>query len=98
LGKQAGLERIDYAHDLTYQPPKGASRDLPFKVQKADFKPQTAGGAILFHAAKGRVAAAEETFRVLGVLTLSVAGMDATVEMDEAQHFRLRVLEQKPGK
>jgi hypothetical protein len=98
LGKQAGLERIDYAHDLTYQPPKGASRDLPFKVQKADFKPQAAGGAILYHAAKGRVAAAEETFRVLGVLTLSVAGMEATVEMDEAQHFRLRVLEQKPAK
>ena len=98
MGKQAGLERINYAHEMTHQPPKGASRDLPFQVQKAEFKPQTAGGAILFDAAKSRVAAAEETFRVVGNLALSVAGTDATVEMDEAQLFRLRVLEQKPAK
>jgi hypothetical protein len=98
MGKQAGLDRINYAHDMTYQAPRGAGRDLPFQVQKADFKPQTAGGAILFDAGKSRVAAAEETFRVRGTLVLSVAGTEATVEMDEAQLFRLRVLEQKPAK
>src|SRR5262249_21392275 len=58
-GKQAGLERINYAHDMTHQPPRGTSGDLPFQVVKADFKPQTAGGAILFDAAKSKVAAAE---------------------------------------
>jgi hypothetical protein len=57
-----------------------------------------AGGAILFHAGKSRVAAAEEKFRVHGLGTLSVTGTDATIEMDEAQLFRLRVLEQKPAK
>jgi hypothetical protein len=98
VGKQAGLERIDYAHEMTYQPPKATKSSLPFQVQKADFKPQTAGGAILFDAAKSRVAAAEETFRVRGLLSLSVAGTEAAVEMDEAQLFRLRVLEQKPAK
>jgi hypothetical protein len=98
LGKQAGLERIDYAHEMTYQPPKETAKGLPFQVQKADFKPQTAGGAILFDAARSRVAAAEETFRVRGLLSLSVAGTEAAVEMDEAQLFRLRVLEQKPTK
>jgi hypothetical protein len=97
-GRQAGLERIDYAHEMKYEPPKAAGRDLPFQVQKAEFKPQTAGGAILFDAGRSRVAAAEETFHVRGVVALSVAGTEATVEMDEAQLFRLRVLEQKPVK
>jgi hypothetical protein len=97
-GKQAGLERIDYAHQMTYEPPRGAGRDLPFQVQKAEFKPQTAGGAILFDAARSRVAAAEETFHVRGVVVVSVAGTEATVEMDEAQLFRLRVVDREPSK
>jgi hypothetical protein len=97
-GKQAGIELIDYAHEMTYQPPKGSSRDLPFQVQKAEFKPQTARGAILYDPARSRVAAAEERFRVRGLLTLSVAGSETAVEMDEDQFFRLRVLEPKPAK
>jgi hypothetical protein len=97
-GKQAGRERIVYAHQVKYQPPDGASRGLPFQVQKADFKPLTAEGAILFDADKGKVAAAEESFRVRGSLVVSVAGTEAAIEMDETQHFLLRILEQKPAK
>jgi hypothetical protein len=97
-GKQAGLERINYAHQMTYAPPRGGGRDLPFQVQKAEFKPQTAGGAILFDAGRSRVAAAEETFHVRGVVVLAVAGTEATVEMDEAQLFRLRMVDQEPAK
>jgi hypothetical protein len=97
-GKQGGLERIDYAHEMTYQPPKDSARGLPFQVQKAEFKPETARGAILYDPARSRVAAAEERFRVRGTLTLTVAGSETTVEMDEDQLFRLRVLEPKPAK
>src|SRR6202040_1004354 len=30
-GTQAGMERINYTHEMTYQPPRAAARDLPFK-------------------------------------------------------------------
>jgi hypothetical protein len=97
-GKQAGRERITYAHDMTYQPPRGAGGDLPFLVKRADFKPLAAGGVILFDAGRGKVADAEETFRVRGGLVVSAGDVEAAVEMDETQVFRLRVTEATPGK
>ncbi len=97
-GQQAGRERITYAHDMTYRPPRGAGGGLPFLVRRADFKPLTAGGVILFDAARGKVAAAEETFRVRGSLVVSAADIEAPVEMDETQVFRLRITEPVPGK
>jgi hypothetical protein len=97
-GPQQGFERINYAHDLKYQPPGGAGRDLPFAVRKADFKPLVAGGAILFDPDRRKVANAEETFRVRGGLVVAVGDVEAAVEMDETQVFRLRLTEATPGK
>jgi hypothetical protein len=97
-GKQAGLDRIAYAHEMTYHPPARGAGGLPFQVAKAEFKPLAAGGVILFDPGRDRVGAAEETFRVRGQVVVSSGGTEAAVEMDEAQVFRLRVLDQAPGK
>src|SRR5205807_1243526 len=97
-GKQAGMERINYAHEMTYQPPQAAGRDLPFKVSKADFQPLAAGGVILFDADKGKVSVAEETFRVRGALLVTFGNTEAAVEMDETQNFRLRVTSATSGR
>jgi hypothetical protein len=98
-GKKARMDRIGYVLDMAYQPPgKGAGGGLPFKIMRAVFKPQTAAGTILFDAGKDRVAAAEERFHVKGILAITALGVDSVIDMDEAQIFRLRVLEQKPGK
>jgi hypothetical protein len=95
-GKQAGRERIAYAHEMTYQPPRGGG-DLPFLVKRADFKPLVAGGVILFDAERGKVAVAEETFRVRGAVLVSAGDVEAAVEMDETQVFRLRITEAAPA-
>jgi hypothetical protein len=94
-GNKAGRERITYSHDMVYQPPRGAG-DLPFQVKKAEFKPLAAGGTILFDSGKRRVAAAEETFRVRGAVLIGVGDLEAPVEMDETQLFRLRITEAAP--
>ncbi len=90
--KQTNLERIDYRHEIYYKPPAlGADRDLPFRIQKAAFQTILAGGAILYDPTTNRTAAAEETFRVRGNIQVSLAGMDAAIEMEEAQGFRLTI-------
>ena len=65
------------------------------RVLRADFKPLAAGGVILYDAARDRVTAAEEAFRVRGAVVVSAGGVEAAVEMEEWQGFRLRVVE--PG-
>ncbi len=96
-GKQTGMERINYTHEMTYQPPRGGG-NLPFKVTKAEFKPLAAGGAMLFDAGKGRVTEAEETFRVRGTVVVAVGDTEAAVDMDETQVFRLRITAATPAK
>ncbi len=90
--KQTNLERIDYRHEIYYKPPAvGADRDLPFRIQKVAFQTILAGGAILYDPATNRTTAAEETFRVRGNIQVSLVGMDAAIEMEEAQGFRLTI-------
>jgi hypothetical protein len=96
-GLDLGKERYDYALDLVYRPPAaGAGAALPFHVGKADFRIQTAAGAIAFDATRGRVSHAEERFHVRGVLPVSALGVDALVEMDEKQIFQLRHHDRNP--
>lgn len=95
LGPQDGLERYDYALDLAYRPP-GAGGGLPFEVGRADFRIQTARGAIGFDPRRGRVALAEERFHVRGLLAVSALGVDSAVEMDETQVFQLRLHDRNP--
>ena len=91
------LDRIDYAHAITYQPPAaGVGTELPFRVTKAEFK-AVAGGAILFDAARSRTTAAEEAFYVRGGLVASVAGPDVPIEMEERQNFKLTFTDPAAG-
>jgi hypothetical protein len=93
-GKVADLDRYDYLLALHYLPPRGGG--LPFQVARSEFRLLPSGGSIAFDAARGRVAAAEERFRVRGVLAVMALGVASVVEMEEAQHFRLRILDARP--
>ena len=95
-GKQAGLERFDYALDLAYKPPRQGG-GLPFAIGKSEFQIQTARGAIGYRPERGRVAAAEERFHVRGALAVSCLGVDSVVQMDEIQLFQLRILDRNPS-
>lgn len=85
---------FDYRHDLYYRPPApGADKGLPFRVVKADFKPPTSRGTIVYDPARRRVASAEEAFRVYGAVLVSAGGADVAIELIEEQGFKLRVTE-----
>jgi hypothetical protein len=95
-GKVAALDRYDYPLGLTYLPPRGGGAGLPFQVARSEFRLLPSGGSIAFDAARGRVAAAEERFRVRGVLAVMALGVTSVVEMEESQQFQLRILDAKP--
>jgi hypothetical protein len=96
-GRDGACERYDYALDLGYRPPAGGGGAmLPFEVGKADFRIQTARGAIAFDADRGRVSHAEERFHVRGAVAVTALGVDALVEMDEMQIFQLRHHDRNP--
>jgi hypothetical protein len=96
-GHDGGKPRYDYALDLAYRPPGArAGAGLPFEVGKADFRIQTARGAIAFDPDRGRVSHAEERFHVRGAVAVSALGVDALVEMDEMQIFQLRHHDRNP--
>ena len=66
------------------------------KINGANFQPQQAGGELLFDSARGRVIAAQETFRVKGLLNANVLGQNTLVEIDEEQHFMIRIHDKTP--
>jgi hypothetical protein len=94
-GKQAGLDRFDYALELAFKPPsKGGG--LPFEISKSQFQIETARGVIAYQPGRKRVTAAEERFHVHGLLTVSFLGAESAVQMDEMQLFQLRILDKNP--
>jgi hypothetical protein len=97
VGKSAALDRYDYVLGLSYMAPRGGGGGLPFQVARADFRLQPSGGSIAFDTTRGQVAAAEERFRVRGALAASALGVTSVVEMEETQHFQLRILDRKPA-
>ena len=96
-GKVAALDRYDYQLALNYLPPRGGPGGLPFQVARAEFRLLPSGGSIAFDPARGRVGAAEERFRVRGALAAMALGVTSVVELEEAQHFRLRILDDRPA-
>jgi hypothetical protein len=86
--------RIDYTHVISHRPAK-AGVGLPFIIRESRFPSVSAGGAIRYDPNTHRATAAEELFHVRGKVTASVGGADATVELEERQHFRLAVTEVK---
>ncbi len=97
-GKQAALERFQYALQLAHRPPAGGGGGLPFAVGKSEFRIQTAGGTIAYDARKGRVATFEERFHVRGQVGVAALGVTTAIAMDEVQVFQVRILDRDPWK
>ena len=91
--KKAGVEWIDYVHDIYHKPAAGNGGDSPLAVGKASFPTVKAGGAILYDTNTRRVTTAEETFAVRGAVTAGFGGADAAIDVEEQQGFRLTVSE-----
>jgi hypothetical protein len=91
-GQQDGYHKIAFGSQLAYKPPATSQLGL-LTVQSADFKTPQTGGTLFFDAVKGKVVAAEERFRVTGVLNASLLGQNTPIEIDEDQHFLIRIHE-----
>lgn len=90
LGEEKGLQKISYGLQLAYQAPKGGGAGL-MPVNAANFQQPNAGGMLLFDAGRGRVVAAEERFRVKGLININLLGQNTPVGIDEDQHFLIRI-------
>ena len=92
MGQQGSIHKVGYGMQLAYKAPIGGKIGL-MAIDGAAFQPRDAGGTLLFDAAKGRVVAAEERFRVAGVLNVNLLGQSTPIEIDEDQHFLIRIHE-----
>jgi hypothetical protein len=94
-GKQQNLHRVAYGLQLAYKAPAAGAVGL-MKVNNANFQPQQAEGYLLFDSARGRVIGAEERFRVKGVINASFVGQNTQIEIEEDQHFAIRIHDKAP--
>jgi hypothetical protein len=95
-GQEKDLHKITYGLQLAYKAPKAGAAGL-MAVNGANFQAPVAGGYLVFDAAKGRVIAAEERFRVKGFINVNLLGQNTGVEIDEDQHFAIRIHEKLDG-
>jgi hypothetical protein len=92
IGQEKDIHRVSYGLKLAYKAPVGGMIG-GMKINGAEFQPPQAEGALWFDTARGRVVAAEERFRVRGVLNATLLGQNTLVEIDEDQNFVIRILE-----
>lgn len=93
-GKQANLHRTAFGLQLAYKQPAAGMVGL-MKVNGANFQIQQAEGVLLFDSDKGRVVGAEERFRVRGVINSTLLGQNTLIEIEEDQHFQIRIHEKQ---
>jgi hypothetical protein len=93
--KTNGLQRIDYAHHMTYVPNFGKTK-LPFKIDSMRFNSSEAGGRLFFDEKKKRINSLIERFKVNGELSASLLGSSITMTMSETQTFELSLHDQQP--
>jgi hypothetical protein len=89
-GKQENLHRVAYGLQLAYKAPGPGAVGM-MKVNGANFQIQQAEGMLLFDSARGKVVAAEERFRVRGFINANLLGQNTQVEIEEDQHFAIRI-------
>lgn len=97
-GGKGGMHQFAFGLDLNYQAPKGKGGAGMLAISNAAFKVQQAGGAILFDADKGKVVEARERFLVRGRLAMQLLGQNTPVDLEEDQHFHLRIIDVNPLK
>jgi hypothetical protein len=95
---QNGLLRIDFAHQLAYQPPAKDTGSLPFAIKSASLRPEVAGGVIDFDSRVGRIAAVQERFVLKGTINTELVGQEAAIELAETQNIVVRLFESHPWK
>jgi len=77
------VAKIDSTAKLTYTPSKEKNPAMPIEVTKADFKSTDMKGTYYFDPAAGRLVKNEVKMRFAGSMTMSAAGNEMQMEMDQ---------------
>ena len=94
-GPQKDLHKITYGLQMTHKAPTaGAVGVMTFNG--ANFQAQETGGVLLFDAVRGKVVAAEERFRVKGLVNANLLGQNTPIEIHEDQYFLIRIHDKMP--
>jgi RNA polymerase sigma factor (sigma-70 family) len=98
-GREGSLDRISVKTTLKYSPPDPRPRgDLPFDIIKADFKRADGSGVVLFDRTRSRIASATLDARLEGALTISIGGMNSTVDVAQTQKTTVKSTDANPIK
>lgn len=95
---RGGSQRIDFSHQLTYQPPGKGAGGLPFTIRDANLKPETASGIAQFDLRAGRITTALEKFVVRGQVNAELVGQAVPIELEETQTIKIAVSDRNPWK
>jgi hypothetical protein len=101
-GRRRGKGQIyTYQHEMKYRPPSDKAEkatSLPFALNTAEFSPVRSAGQIMYDKARGRMSQAEEQFHVQGIVTATVLGQAAKIQLEERQAFLIQIEDQDTWK
>jgi len=86
-GKDKDKDKITVKTDLKYEKPAASKEGLPFQIKDANLTsdPAAATGVVLFDSKLGRIESSEMKLKLSGTLTIEIAGMTTTVELNQDQ-------------
>lgn len=93
-----GKNKVDVTAQMKYTAPKDDkdASGLPFKIKKGDLTAEKASGTVTLDPKMGRVAESTMQMELKGTLTIDIAGMETTVELNQKQVSTLKTLDTDP--
>lgn len=95
-GQENNGRRFDFSHKMTYVPPNNKEGVLPFRITRANFRPEQASGSLLFDPTLDHVTSARELFRVKGTVGTELLGQSIVIQLEENQTLKITVTDQNP--
>jgi hypothetical protein len=90
--------KVNVTAQMKYSAPKDDkdASGLPFKIKKGDLTAEKASGTVTIDPKLGRVADATMQMELKGSLTIDIAGMETTVELNQRQVSTLKTFDTDP--
>ena len=101
IDKDKGLAEIDVSVDLSYQAPKKDGKaKLPFTIKEEDTTlasvAKDSKGKVYFNIKKGIIESSTIDVTLKGNISIEIAGMETSVELEQTQKTTLKTLEEAP--
>jgi len=84
-GTKDKMDKIGVKSTLKYEKPAAAA-GLPFQIKAGELTGKDGKGEVVFNREKGRIDSSKMDMTLAGKLTISIAGMDTEVEINQTQN------------